>query len=127
MKTPQERRHLPGASGSTACPRSCRNALVDNKGSKINCPRHSAGTPSRTRTCNLVLRRHLLYPLSYGGGFTCILDGLSRECQLRAAGDSAVATKSRKLAKSGNTRLESARTTQLSAMGEMARTGTFLR
>src|SRR5581483_1944815 len=26
------------------------------------------GAPSRTRTCDQVLRRHLLYPLSYGGG-----------------------------------------------------------
>jgi hypothetical protein len=26
------------------------------------------GAPGRTRTCGQVLRRHLLYPLSYGGG-----------------------------------------------------------
>ncbi len=29
------------------------------------------GAPGRNRTCDQVLRRHLLYPLSYGGAATC--------------------------------------------------------
>src|SRR4051795_5299947 len=30
------------------------------------CPATSHGAPGRDRTCDQVLRRHLLYPLSYG-------------------------------------------------------------
>lgn len=32
------------------------------------------GAPGRTRTCGQVLRRHLLYPLSYGGGWAVARD-----------------------------------------------------
>jgi hypothetical protein len=32
-------------------------------------------TPDRTRTCNLLLRRQLLYPLSYRGVSTIIIAG----------------------------------------------------
>ena len=32
-------------------------------------PLSRVSTPSRTRTCNLMLRRQMLYPLSYGGIF----------------------------------------------------------
>jgi hypothetical protein len=56
----------------------CRNPHMDYKGSDRPCPwdrqgarNHSSETmsaPGRTRTCGQVLRRHLLFPLSYGGG-----------------------------------------------------------
>ena len=45
--------------------------------------RHLAllSTPDRIRTCNLLLRRQLLYPLSYRGVFVCITKVCQKKLQ----------------------------------------------
>nr|pir arginine-tRNA ligase (EC 6.1.1.19) - Mycobacterium leprae [Mycobacterium leprae]AAA63099.1 argS [Mycobacterium leprae] len=50
--------------------------------SPLNCSK--AGAPGRIRTCDLLLRRQMLYPLSYGGvQITCCTSGLQ---QISASG-----------------------------------------
>jgi hypothetical protein len=70
--------HTPGETASTAAaprhrPRSAAQGRTppDAPGAppSAGC---ANGAPSRTRTCGQVLRRHLLYPLSYGGGTGCL-------------------------------------------------------